>query len=38
MRPLLSSLTRVTINGVPGVWMNERDAGALALWVEEVSP
>ena len=37
-RPVLPSLTRVTVNGVPGVWMDERDAGTLALWIEEVSP
>ena len=29
-RPVLPSLTRATVNGVPGV--------ALALWIEEVSP
>ena len=29
---------RATVNGVPGVWMDERDAGTLALWIEEVSP
>lgn len=37
-RPVLPSLTRAAVNGVPGVWMDERDAGALALWIEEVSP
>lgn len=37
-RPVLSSLTRATLNGVPGVWMDARDAEALALWIEEVSP
>ena len=37
-RPVLSSMTRATLNGVKGVWMDERDAGALALWLEEVSP
>ena len=37
-RPVLPSLTRGTVNGVPGVWMDERDAGTLALWIEEVSP
>mgnify|MGYP003283411130 FL=1 len=37
-RPVLPSLTRATVNGVPGVWMDERDAGTLALWIEEVSP
>ena len=35
---LLPSLTRAAVNGVPGVWMDERDAGTLALWIEEVSP
>ena len=33
-RPVLPSLTRATVNGVPGVWMDERDAGTLALWIE----
>lgn len=37
-RPVLPSLTRATLNGAPGVWMDERDAGTLALWIEEVSP
>ena len=37
-RPVLPSLTRATLNRVPGVWMDARDAGALALWIEEVSP
>ena len=37
-RPVLPSLTRATVTGVPGVWMDERDAGTLALWIEEVSP
>lgn len=37
-RPVLPSLTRATVNGVPGVWRDERDAGTLALWIEEVSP
>lgn len=37
-RPVLSSMRRATLNGVKGVWMDERDAGALALWLEEVSP
>ena len=31
-------MTRATLNGVKGVWMDERDAVALALWLEEVSP
>jgi hypothetical protein len=35
---VLKSLQRATLNGVPGVWMNDADAGNLALWLEEVAP
>lgn len=36
--PVLQSLQRATLNGEPGVWMNDADAGNLALWLEEVAP
>ena len=36
--PVLQSLQKATLNGVPGVWMNDADAGNLALWLEEVAP
>lgn len=36
--PVLQSLQRATLNGVQGVWMNDADAGNLALWLEEVAP
>lgn len=31
--PVLTSLQRLEHNGTPGVWMDSRDAGALALWI-----
>ena len=34
--PVLCSLQRAELNGVPGVWMDERDAGELALWINGV--
>ena len=36
--PVLPSLQRATLNGEMGVWMNDADAGNLALWLEEVAP
>ena len=36
--PVLKSLQRATLNGVSDVWMNDADAGNLALWLEEVAP
>lgn len=36
--PVLQSLQRATLNGEPGVWMNDADAGNLALWLYEVAP
>ena len=34
--PVLCSLQRAELNGVRGVWMDERDAGELALWINGV--
>lgn len=31
--PVLTSLQRLEHNGAPGLWMDSRDAGALALWI-----
>lgn len=36
--PVLTSLQRATLNGEMGVWMNDADAGNLALWLYEVTP
>lgn len=35
--PVLTSLQRLTLNGTPGVWMDSRDAGTLALWIHAVT-
>ena len=35
--PVLTSLQRLTLDGVPGVWMNSDDAGRLALWIYDVT-
>lgn len=35
--PVLSSMQRLTLDGTPGVWMDSRDAGALALWIHAVT-
>ena len=34
--PLLLSLTPCELDGVTGLWMNDADAGRLALWIYEV--
>ena len=34
----LRRLQRATLNGELGVWMNDADAGNLALWLYEVTP
>ncbi len=31
--PVLTSLQRLEHNGTPGLWMDSRDAGTLALWI-----
>ena len=35
--PVLTSLQRLELNGVPGVWMDDADAGRLALWIYDVT-
>lgn len=35
--PVLTSLERLERNGTPGVWMDESDAGRLALWIYDVT-
>lgn len=35
--PVLTSLQRLDLNGVPGVWMNTDDAGQLAAWLYTVT-
>ena len=35
--PVLASLQRVTLDGTPGVWMDESDAGRLAVWVYDLT-
>ena len=35
--PVLKSLERLERNGTPGVWMDESDAGRLALWIYDVT-
>lgn len=35
--PVLTSLQRLTLDGVPGVWMDSNDAGRLALWIYDVT-
>ena len=35
--PTLTSLQRLDLNGVPGVWMNSDDAGRIAVWIYEVT-
>lgn len=34
--PILSSLQRLTLDGVPGLWMDAADAGRLASWTRDV--
>lgn len=35
--PVLTSLQRAELDGVPGVWMNSSDAGRLAQWIYDVT-
>lgn len=35
--PVLTSLQRLELTGVPGVWMNSDDAGRLAQWIYDVT-
>lgn len=35
--PVLTSLQRLELNGVSGVWMNSDDAGRLAQWIYDVT-
>ena len=34
---VLTSLQRLELNGVPGVWMDSSDAGRLAQWIYDVT-
>lgn len=34
---VLTSLQRLELNGVPGVWMDDADAGQLAVWIYDVT-
>lgn len=34
--PILTSLHKVNLNGIDGVWMDSRDAGTLAQWIDDV--
>ena len=35
--PILTSLQRASLDGEPGLWMSDSDAGTLALWIYNVS-
>lgn len=35
--PVLTSLQRLTLDGTPGVWMDDADAGRLAVWIRDVT-
>lgn len=35
--PVLKSLQRAELEGSPGLWMNETDAGTLASWIYSVT-
>ena len=35
--PVLNSLQRLTLDGTPGVWMDDADAGRLAVWIYDVT-
>ena len=35
--PVLTSLQRLELNGVSGVWMDSSDAGRLAQWIYDVT-
>lgn len=34
--PVLTSIRRVNLDGTDGVWMDDRDAGTLAQWIDDV--
>ena len=33
----MSALQRLTLDGTPGVWMDDADAGRLAVWIRDVT-
>ena len=35
--PVLASLRRLSLEGTPGLWMSEDDAGRLAVWIYDVT-
>ena len=35
--PVLTSLQRLTLDGTPGVWMDDADAGRLAVWIHDAT-
>ena len=35
--PVLESLQRLELDGMPGIWMNSDDAGRLAQWIYDVT-
>ena len=35
--PTLTSMQRLELNGVPGLWMSSDDAGRLAVWIYDVT-
>lgn len=35
--PVLKSLQRATLEGAPGLWMNDTDAGTLASWIYAIT-
>nr|DAH74835.1 MAG TPA: hypothetical protein [Caudoviricetes sp.] len=34
--PILASIRKVNLDGIDGVWMDSRDAGTLAQWINDV--
>lgn len=34
--PTLKSIRKVNLDGIDGVWMDSRDAGILAQWINDV--
>ena len=35
--PVLTSLQHLTLDGTPGVWMDDADAGRLAVWIHDAT-
>ena len=35
--PVLTSLQRLMLDGTPGVWMDDADAGRLAVWIHDAT-